>query len=522
MSESILTIKNPPKFLTASFLTEALEKFGYTNKVLKFNIIYSNDMPEEIELILSPAELKHKFLSQFYDSFFDKNYGKIKLKIEEGKSDKGNSISSAGKKFLFPKEYARSVDEDFGYEKDQEGLVCTNKDMKENMARAVQWLIKKIGESIKSGQSLMNISLPVYIFDKRTMLQTFCSELRTSPFTLNKVYYLTNPVEKLKYMTVFFISQLYHSTMLIKPFNPVIGETYQIKLANMNIYLEQTAHKPPTASFYIFDDEKLYKFYGYVATTAETGVNSCKATKRGKVYVQFKDGFKYRLYYPNVNLTGTSFGTKTFNYKNVLLVVDEKSKLVSYIKFNPEHKGMLKSFFSKKKEDYPDKIIGKIVTLADVEFDSEGAKHELSSNAQAISEISGHWTKELAFDGINYWERKNDHLVDFYEPEFKLPSDSSFREDMDFLIHGKEDEAQKAKEKIENLQRRDRKLREGISPEELLKFDEETKTRQEKLDKKEQKKQEKKEKNEQKEREKLEKKEKKDKEKMEKKEKKNK
>ena len=44
--------------------------------------------------------------------------------------------------------------------------------------------------------------------------------------------------------------------------------------------------------------------------------------------------------------------------------------------------------------------------------------------------------------------------------DFTLPSDSTFREDVLLFKEGKEDEAQKIKEKYEEIQRNDRKLRE--------------------------------------------------------------
>ena len=76
--------------------------------------------------------------------------------------------------------------------------------------------------------------------------------------------------------------------------------------------------KNPTANFYCYDDSHTYKFYGYIATSASTGANSCKALKLGKIYLEFKDGAKYRIYYPAVWISGTMFGKKLFNYKNTL------------------------------------------------------------------------------------------------------------------------------------------------------------------------------------------------------------
>jgi len=307
----------------------------------------------------------------------------------------------------------------------------------------------------------MNISLPVYIFDKRTMLQVFAYELKEAPYLLAKAFYIKNDIQKLKQMTVFFLSQIVLSPILVKPFNPIIGETYQAKIGNLNIYLEQTVHKPPTANFYCFDDDGLYKIYGYLAVTAHAGVNCFTSKKLGNVVIEFKDGYKYRIYYPTILVGGTTMGKKFFNIKNCALMVDLKNEICSYIKFNPDKVGLFQGLFNKKKniEYYPDKFIGKIVNLSDVKIDKEGSNHELKKDAKFYSILGGEWTQEIIFGEEIYWKRNLDNYLNMYEMEYKLPSDSSLREDMNLWGHNDEEKAQIKKEEYEEIQRNDTKLR---------------------------------------------------------------
>jgi len=51
------------------------------------------------------------------------------------------------------------------------GLVLIDKEMISRQNHVISYLIKKIGGSLIKGKSLMNVSLPVTIFDKRTLLQ---------------------------------------------------------------------------------------------------------------------------------------------------------------------------------------------------------------------------------------------------------------------------------------------------------------------------------------------------------------
>lgn len=72
----------------------------------------------------------------------------------------------------------------------------------------------------------------------------------------------------------------------------------------------------------------------------------------------------------------------------------------------------------------------------------------------------------LNFDGVRYWDRRDKEKIHF-PPRLKedvdpiaLPSDASKRTDRLFLEERPVEEAQVEKERLENLQRHDRKLRE--------------------------------------------------------------
>lgn len=58
------------------------------------------------------------------------------------------------------------------------------------------------------------------------------------------------------------------------------------------------------------------------------------------------------------------------------------------------------------------------------------------------------------------WDIRNNFPITLIEFENSLPSSSVYREDRRFLEKNLVDEAQEMKEKIENIQRNDRKLRE--------------------------------------------------------------
>jgi len=53
-----------------------------------------------------------------------------------------------------------------------EGLEFINQELLKKQRGVLSYMIKKIGSNILTGKSIMNVSLPINIFDSRTMLET--------------------------------------------------------------------------------------------------------------------------------------------------------------------------------------------------------------------------------------------------------------------------------------------------------------------------------------------------------------
>jgi hypothetical protein len=53
-----------------------------------------------------------------------------------------------------------------------EGLEFINQELLNKQRGVLSYMIKKIGSNILSGKSIMNVSMPINIFDPRTMLET--------------------------------------------------------------------------------------------------------------------------------------------------------------------------------------------------------------------------------------------------------------------------------------------------------------------------------------------------------------
>jgi hypothetical protein len=80
-----------------------------------------------------------------------------------------------------------------------------------------------------------------------------------------------------------------------------------------------------------------------------------------------------------------------------------------------------------------------------------------------LSSIEGEFTSYLKFDGETIWEYKDSVFPELRRMAFTLPSDSTFREDLNYWKKNDEDQAQRFKVKLEEFQRHDKKLREQNS-----------------------------------------------------------
>jgi hypothetical protein len=115
----------------------------------------------------------------------------------------------------------------------------------------IKHFLSKLGSNLLSASGIMNVSLPINIFDERSLLEVFAHQCRLSPYFLEKAGESDSPLEKLKLTTVFAISRIHLSVTQLKPFNPIWGETFQCKIGDCQIYLEQTSHHPPIYHFYV-------------------------------------------------------------------------------------------------------------------------------------------------------------------------------------------------------------------------------------------------------------------------------
>jgi len=231
------------------------------------------------------------------------------------------------------------------------------------------------------------------------------------------------------------MSCFHKSGLFLKPLNPVIGETYETLWEDgSKIYLEQTSHHPPVSNFYMIGPKKNYKYHGYVNYSAGAGFNSVKVHNKGKRIVEFADGGKIQFNFGSEEYNNSFFGTIRHEAVGEMLFKD----LVHGFEL------VLKLGNVKKKT-------------------SDWFQGEIKLKNIVVSKALGSYLSFVEFNNIRYWDIRENIEIKSFEGEKQLKSSSIYREDRILLGENKVDEAQKAKDKIEDVQRYDRKLREKCS-----------------------------------------------------------
>jgi len=456
----IIILENPLIFMNETYIKTHILKDKYSDaEIIE---ISQNEVPIKIIIKQKEEALIDEFMTQFNNKqYCDKlNYNllltKTKKSIEEIKKEEENYKKLEEYKFCM--DYENEWKNNYANIPEKSGLLYINEEGKNIGYRAVKYLIAKFTRNILESKSILNISLPVFMFDKRTLQMGWAHEQKLAPILLTKAAFSNDKIERLKWVTVYLMSFLHFSVIQIKPFNPIIGETFQCRIGTVDYYIEQTVNHPITLNIYGKEINGEFIIYGHLITDASVYLNSLYTSRLGKCYIKFKDGTLFRVIMPPITLKGLSLGDRLFNFIDKGLVLDLTNNLCSYITMNPEELGFFESFF-KSKKSFPDYFRGNIVEIKDVTIDETGGNHILNKNAKTYGNIEGEWTSFISFDGVEYWNNNNMKTLKLFSHEFTLPSDGRFRPDLINLIEGNEDQSQIEKEKLEVRQRQDRKLR---------------------------------------------------------------
>lgn len=226
---------------------------------------------------------------------------------------KGFFASMSSGLSMFSSALHRSVNGLLGYE----GLEVINpeggKEDAEDEAQKGRWKQEERDSYWKMMQNYIGadvtsmVTLPVLIFEPMTMLQKM-AELMEYSHLLDKADECEDPYMRLVYATSWAISVYYAYQRTLKPFNPILGETYEmVNHGGITFISEQVSHHPPMSAGHAENEHFIYDITSKLKTKFLG--NSVDVYPVGRTRVTLKrDGNVLDLVPPPTKVNNLIFG----------------------------------------------------------------------------------------------------------------------------------------------------------------------------------------------------------------------
>uniref|UniRef100_A0A6A7FV43 Oxysterol-binding protein n=3 Tax=Hirondellea gigas TaxID=1518452 RepID=A0A6A7FV43_9CRUS len=150
------------------------------------------------------------------------------------------------------------------------------------------WSVLKQG----IGTELSKITMPVVFNEPLSFLQRVTEYLEYA-WLLDKACAEEDPVDRMQYVMAFAVSGLASNwERLGKPFNPLLGETYELRRDGYRIVAEQVCHHPPVSAFHAEADQWFFhgsiqprlKFWGKSVEIQPKGTLTLELLRHGEAY----------------------------------------------------------------------------------------------------------------------------------------------------------------------------------------------------------------------------------------------
>ncbi|XP_067010631.1 oxysterol-binding protein-related protein 2 isoform X2 [Anabrus simplex] len=142
------------------------------------------------------------------------------------------------------------------------------------------------------GKELSKITMPVIFNEPLSFLQRMVEYMEYA-FLLRKASEEVDPVRRMQFVAAFAVSALASNwERLGKPFNPLLGETYELEREEFRVVCEQVSHHPPVSAFHAEGKDFIFhgsihpklKFWGKSVEIQPKGVVTVELPRWGEAY----------------------------------------------------------------------------------------------------------------------------------------------------------------------------------------------------------------------------------------------
>ncbi|XP_008422338.1 oxysterol-binding protein 2 isoform X1 [Poecilia reticulata] len=326
------------------------------------------------------------------------------------------------------------------------------------------------------GKDLSKIPMPVNFNEPLSMLQRLTEDLEYSEL-LDRAARCDSSLEQMCLVAAFSVSS-YSTTVhrTAKPFNPLLGETYELDRLEEYGYRsisEQVSHHPPAAAHHVAS-ERGWTLWQYITIDSKFRGKYISVVPLGNIHLQFhSSGNHYVWSKVTSTVHNIIVGKLWIDQSGDIDIMNTTTKDTCRLKFSPY------SYFSR---EVPRKVTG-------VVEDGEGTAHYILSgtwddkmeSAKIVESSRGCggsegkqktvyqtlqpkllWKKYPLPDNAENMHYFSALALTLNEPEDGVaPTDSRLRPDQRLMEAGLWDEANIEKQRLEDHQRMERKRREA-------------------------------------------------------------
>ncbi|XP_055017786.1 oxysterol-binding protein 2 isoform X1 [Boleophthalmus pectinirostris] len=324
------------------------------------------------------------------------------------------------------------------------------------------------------GKELSKIPMPVNFNEPLSMLQRLSEDLEYSEL-LDKAARCESSLEQMCLVAAFSVSS-YSTTVhrTAKPFNPLLGETYELDRLDEQGYrslCEQVSHHPPAAAHHVIS-QRGWTLWQEITIASKFRGKYLSIMPLGAIHLQFhSSGNHYVWRKVTSTVHNIIVGKLWIDQSGDIEIVNHRTKDSCQLKFSPY------SYFSR---DVPRKVTGVVSdSVGQAHYILSGTWDDKMESAKIIQSSKGSsegkqktvyqtlspkllWKKYPLPENAEKMYHFSSLALTLNEPEEGVAlTDSRLRPDQRLMEDGRWDEANAEKQRLEEKQRAVRRRREA-------------------------------------------------------------
>ncbi|KAI8983596.1 Oxysterol-binding protein-domain-containing protein [Pilobolus umbonatus] len=314
------------------------------------------------------------------------------------------------------------------------------------------------------GKDLSTIAMPISMNEPLSMLQKACEELEYSDI-LDKAAGLTDPIERLMYVTVFSISAYASSQYRTgrKPFNPMMNETYECIRPDRGFRFisEKVSHNPLIVAAHA--ESKNFKYWQSTQIKSKFWGKSMEFMTEGNFHIVLTGHDDHFVFFkPSSWMKNMIAGEKYLEHSGECKVMNQKTGDYATVVFKEGTGGGLFSTPTKRNDVIATlhnkdgakvrRIVGKWSDklLEEVNMDKNKLNVLWSAQPSGVPECEKYF-------GFTRFATELNEITSLEKDKIPI-TDTRLRPDQRLYENGKVDEADEEKLRIEQKQRERRKM----------------------------------------------------------------